>query len=203
MTTTSVSLVFLWIAVGILSVVVLALARQIGVLHERIAPLGALLTGGGPEVGDQAPEVLARLLDGSYFSLGQRLDADKSQLLLFIAANCPICKKIIPLAKSVAEAERLELIFVGDAEAAEQRILISKHGLEGYRFVNGPELGTSLHVGQLPYGVLVNDAGVIAAKGLVNTREHLESLVVAKSSGFASVQAYIKAKTAATVVETT
>ena len=196
-------MVFLWIAVGILAVVVLALARQIGVLHERIAPLGALLTGGGPQVGDQAPKVLARLVDGSRFVFGERLDADKSQLLLFIAANCPICKKIIPLAKSVAKAEQLDLIFVGDAEAAEQRVLISRHSLESYRFVNGPELGTSLHVGQLPYGVLVNDAGVIAAKGLVNTREHLESLVLAKTSGFASVQAYIKAKTASEKVETT
>ena len=196
-------MVFLWIAVGVLSVVVLALARQIGVLHERIAPLGALLTGGGPEVGDQAPRVLARLLDGTRFALGARLDAGQSQLLLFVAANCPICKKIIPLAKSVAKAEQLDLIFVGDAEAAEQRTLISKHGLEGYRFVNGPELGTSLHIGQLPYGVLVNDAGVIAAKGLVNTREHLESLVLAKTSGFASVQAYVKAKTASEEVETT
>ena len=203
MTSTSLSLVFLWIAVGILSMVVLALARQIGVLHERIAPLGALLTSGGPEVGDQAPQVLARLLDGSRFALGERLDPGKSQLLLFIAANCPICKKIIPLAKSVAKAEQLDLIFVGDADEAEQRVLISKHGLEGYRFVNGPELGTSLQVGQLPYGVLLNDAGVIAAKGLVNTREHLESLVLAKSSGFASVQAYIKAKSAAAEVETT
>ena len=31
------------------------------------------------------------------------------------------------------------------------------------------------------------------AKGLVNSREHLESLLVAKETGYASIQAYLDA----------
>jgi methylamine dehydrogenase accessory protein MauD len=31
-------------------------------------------------------------------------------------------------------------------------------------------------VGKLPYAVLIDASGVIRAKGLVNTREHVESL---------------------------
>ena len=31
-------------------------------------------------------------------------------------------------------------------------------------------------VGRLPYAVLVDAAGIVRAKGLVNSREHLESL---------------------------
>ena len=38
----AVSQIVLWIVVVILAATVLALARQIGVLHERIAPMGAL-----------------------------------------------------------------------------------------------------------------------------------------------------------------
>ena len=38
----------LWGVVIILAITVLALARQIGVLHERIAPVGALALGQGP-----------------------------------------------------------------------------------------------------------------------------------------------------------
>jgi hypothetical protein len=36
------SQIMLWIALLILAVVCMALARQIGVLHQRIAPAGAL-----------------------------------------------------------------------------------------------------------------------------------------------------------------
>jgi hypothetical protein len=32
-------------------------------------------------------------------------------------------------------------------------------------------------VAKLPYAVLVNELGIVAAQGLVNRREHLESLV--------------------------
>jgi len=42
MTAFMISQVMLWVLVSALSLVVLALARQIGVLHARIAPAGAL-----------------------------------------------------------------------------------------------------------------------------------------------------------------
>ncbi len=49
-------------------------------------------------------------------------------------------------------------------------------------------------VDKLPYAVLLDDLGVIAAKGLVNSREHFESLIIAKETGFASIQSYLKAQ---------
>ena len=36
--------------------------------------------------------------------------------------------------------------------------------------------------------------GVIRAKGLVNNREHLESLLIAEETGFGTIQAYLAAK---------
>ncbi len=48
----AVSNVILWVLVIVLSLVVLALARQVGVLHERVAPAGALLPTTGPKVGE-------------------------------------------------------------------------------------------------------------------------------------------------------
>ena len=56
MTALAVSNVVLWILVLVLSAVVLALVRQLGVLHERIAPAGALMLNRGPAVGEPAPE---------------------------------------------------------------------------------------------------------------------------------------------------
>jgi len=60
----AVSVVVLWVVVAALAVVVLALVRQIGVLHQRIAPAGALMIGGGPKIGEAAPVLDVELLSG-------------------------------------------------------------------------------------------------------------------------------------------
>ena len=48
-----VSYVILWALVIVLSLLVFALARQVGVLHERVAPAGALMLSGGPKIGER------------------------------------------------------------------------------------------------------------------------------------------------------
>ena len=48
--------IVLWIAVLGLTVVMLGLMRQVGLLHERSSPMGAMITDHGPDIGDKAPE---------------------------------------------------------------------------------------------------------------------------------------------------
>jgi methylamine dehydrogenase accessory protein MauD len=50
-----VSNITLWIVVLALLLAVLALARQVGILYERVAPMGALMLDHGPKVGDMSP----------------------------------------------------------------------------------------------------------------------------------------------------
>ena len=56
------------------------------------------------------------------------------------------------------------------------------------------ELGMTYRVSKLPYAVLIDEEGRIRAKGLVNTREHLESIIEAKQMGVASIQDYLRAR---------
>ena len=51
-----ISNIILWIAVVILSLLVFALTRQVGILHERVAPAGALMPTSGPKVGELTNE---------------------------------------------------------------------------------------------------------------------------------------------------
>lgn len=186
------SQILLWIAVVGLTLVVIALARQIGVLHERIAPVGALKIDSGPAVGEKAPVLTLPTLAGALAHIGQPLDEGKAQLLLFVSPDCPICKRIIPLVKAFSKDERLEVLYVGDGRAEDQRRLVERFGLDPRQFVNSPEIGMRFGVGKLPYAVLIDDAAIVAASGLVNSREHLESLVVAKQLRVPSVQEYLK-----------
>lgn len=117
----------------------------------------------------------------------------RARLLLFVAPTCPVCKTIIPIAQAMARAEQIDVLFVGDGDDAEQRKLADRFRIDPTIYVNGPELGMTLRVSKLPFAVLLDAEGLIAAKGLVNTREHLESLVVARETGFGSIQTYLRA----------
>jgi methylamine dehydrogenase accessory protein MauD len=191
LTVLTISAVFGWVVSLALVVAVLALARQVGVLHMRVAPAGALTTAGGPAVGARAPAIPAQTLDGATITVGGAAPGAALRLLMFVSATCPLCKNLIPMAKSFARDERVQLIFVGDDSPDAQRAMIERHGLDGYRFVNGPEVGQAFAVGKLPFAVLLDADGVILSKGLVNSREHLESLIIAHELGVHSVQDYI------------
>src|SRR5271167_3954680 len=189
-----ISQIILWFAVVALSAIVLALIRQIGVLHERIAPMGALTIDKGPKVGDKSPVFELIDLANRPLTIGAASADGRSQLLMFVSPTCPVCKKLLPIAKSVATAESrwLDLIFTSDGELSEQDAFIARHQLESYPFVLSSEVGMAYRVSKLPYAVLIDDDGVVRAKGLVNTREHLESIVAAKQMQLASLQEYLK-----------
>jgi methylamine dehydrogenase accessory protein MauD len=187
----------LWGVVILLSLTVLALARQIGVLHERVAPAGALINGAGPGVGEQSPRLEVHAIGGNAVTVGAAMAKGRALLMLFVSQTCPICKKLIPIALDFARSERLDVLFVGDADLVEQRKLIAQFGIDEHCFVNGPEVGMAFRVDKLPYAVLLDDQGVISAKGLVNSREHFESLIVAKETGYATIQSYLKAQSEA------
>lgn len=182
----------LWILVALLTVAVVALARQVGVLHERIAPMGALVTDGGPKSGDPAPRVMAPALDGQVVTVGGAAAGGQARMLLFVAPDCPICKKLIPIAMVLARAERLDLAFVGDAPQAELDAMAERFRIDRGRFLVSAQLGLAYQIGKLPSAVLIDGDGRIVSRGLVNSREHLESLIVAGETGFTSAQAYVK-----------
>ena len=53
------------------------------------------------------------------------------------------------------------------------------------------KLGMSFEVSKLPFAVLIGVDGTLQSKGLVNTREHLESLIEAMDTGIATLQDYV------------
>src|ERR1700687_5623596 len=90
----------------VLSAVVLALVRQLGVLHERIAPAGALMLNRGPAVGEPAPVLEVADLEGHAHQVGAARADGRSTLLLFVSPTCPVCKSLLPAVKSSRKDER-------------------------------------------------------------------------------------------------
>ena len=191
-----VSHIVLWLIVVVLCFVVFALMRQIGVLHERVFPAGALMTGRGPQAGEQTPVNDLVAFDDTRITLG---DGTRSTLLLFVSPSCPVCKTLLPIVNSVARSEArnhpLQVILASDGDTAEDRRqhlqFISAYNLAKDRYVISKRLGLAFVVEKLPFAALIDKAGVIRAKGLVNSREHLESLFEAHERGVASLQEFL------------
>jgi methylamine dehydrogenase accessory protein MauD len=186
------SQIALWAAILVLGVVCIALARQIGVLHQRIAPAGALALRQPLKLGEAVPEMTLRGLDGSPIKIGG-LRGGRSQLLLFISPECTVCEALLPAVRSAQGAERgwLDIVLGSDGEGERHAQFIREKGLARFPYVVSEHLGRSFGVSKLPYAVLIDEAGKLSATGLVNTREHLESLFVAKERGISNIQQYL------------
>ena len=189
-----VSNLLLWVAVVLLGAVVLALVRQIGVLHERITPVGALLTQAGMRAGEETPELAVSALDGSDFVIGGGSSSENGTLLFFLSPTCPVCKTLLPVVQHLARSEKppLRLILASDGDPVEHRRYVAENELDASTYVLSSTLGITYQVAKLPFAVLIDAAGVLRASGLVNTREHLESLLEAQRLGVASIQEYVE-----------
>lgn len=190
-----ISNIVLWIAVVGLFLLVFVLARQIGTLYERIAPAGALMIGQNLQVGDQAPQLQAEDVNsGVQVAIGSLEQSTRSQLLFFLSPDCPVCKSLLPIVKSVRSQEKqwLDVILATDYDPDATSQMIGEQNLSDFIFVNSELLGRLCGVSKLPYAMLIDEKGIIRSMGLVNSREHFESLFIAKETNTASVQEYLQ-----------
>ncbi len=188
----AISNVVLWLVVLALLVAVIALARQVGILYERVAPMGALTLDAGPAVGAAAPALSLRALDGRAVELG--VPARASTLLFFLSPTCPVCKKLLPILRSIRDAEGrwLDVVLASDGDLAEHQAFVARQDLADFPYVLSRDLGMAFRVGKLPYAVLLDETGHVRAKGLVNSREQIESLFNASELGVGSVQELVR-----------
>lgn len=192
MTALAISNIILWLVVLALLVVVLALTRQVGVLHERISPVGALMINKGLSVGEKAPTVNVVDLEGRALSVGEQRADGLSTLILFLSPTCPVCDSLLPVLKSSRKSEQswLQIVLASDGEPAAHREFVRNKGLGEFPYVVSAPLGMTYQVSRLPFAALLDSAGKLRARGLVNSREHLESLFEAQRLGVASLQDY-------------
>jgi hypothetical protein len=141
-----------WVLLAVLTVVVVALARQIGVLHLRLGPIGALEADDeGPALDSSPPVVEARGNDGTTMLVG---GPGPERLLAFVSPTCPICDHVLPSLPAAAAASGLVTQVVSD-----------------------PRLEETYDVPGVPFVVILDERGLVRAKGTVNSLEQVEGLI--------------------------
>ncbi|GAN95054.1 methylamine utilization protein MauD [Komagataeibacter europaeus] len=160
-----------------------ALARQIGILHERLAPIGPQAAHQGLDVGQSVPRLVMRTLAGAPFVIGGPLDAGRRMMVIFVAPDCPVCKRVVPLARAIAGEQGLDLVLVGDGAEPELKEMAARPDMAGLTLVTGVELSLVLQVNRLPTLVIIDDHATILAKDIVNTRRQIEAAVQSSEAG--------------------
>jgi methylamine dehydrogenase accessory protein MauD len=194
-----VSNLVLWAIVVALCAVLFALVRQVGVLHARVAPAGALMVQSGPRIGEAAPLVAAADLAGAVRTVGGPDPQGRRTLLFFLSPTCPVCKTLLPALAALARGQEagLRVVLASDGPRDDHAAFVREHHLDAFPYLVSGALGLAWQVGKLPYAALIDGAGIVRAKGLVNSREHLDSLFEADERGVASIQDYFARSTGA------
>ena len=142
------SYVLLWVAVLALAFAVVALLRQVGVLHARLHPLGVHFAGEGPELGALATQ----LPDLDY-------GARSVTLVAFTSPTCEVCATLRP---SLAAFERTYpdvQLRVFDLDDRTRPTF------------------DAFNVRSTPYLVAVDRTGTVKGRGVANSLEQVEELV--------------------------
>ncbi len=193
-----VSSVLLWLVVLALLFVVLALARQIGVLHERLAPAGAAGSAHGVREGELVPAMTLTDISGRSLTIGGA--QPRGMLVLFVSPTCPVCRVLAPAAADAARRDGLDLLFASEGRDVDaHRRYAAAQGLEA-PYVLAPELVRAHDVGMLPFALVLDASGVLRSKGRVDDAVELQRLLGAASP--AGVQVFQPAAAAGSVTTT-
>ena len=147
-----------WLAIGLaaallgllaLAVVVLALAREVGMLRLAADPRGAL------EVPHEGPEVGGRTALAEHFALAP----GRIGLAVFSSDGCGLCRALEPAVAAFARDPRVTLRVFDEARDA--------------------DAWAAADVPGSPFAVALDADGTVLAKGTFNTGAQLESVLAA------------------------
>jgi hypothetical protein len=140
------------LACGVLTVAVLALGREVGMLRLQLGTQGALeIAGEGPDVGSRAESLASRL------AVPAANGTERFGLAVFSSEGCHLCQTLSPAIENVANDPRVTVgVFDEVADAALWRDL----GIPGS-----------------PFAIATDGGGTVLAKGTFNNLAQLESVL--------------------------
>ena len=166
----------LLVAVLALGAVVLSLARQIGVLHERTAPAGAALQRARQMQPLDANALAVTDLTGTTASLGD-FAGGRGLAILFVGPDCPVCKVLLPRFEPMLRDLALLPCYAGGAGSHHaQARYAAQHSLDPKRYFTGTELAVALNVVWTPTLVVIDDNGRVALRETLRGSAHLAAV---------------------------
>lgn len=179
------SYIVLWLLVLLVVLSVVVLFRQLGVLHLRFGPRGALSTEEGPELQAPAPVVDSVDTSGRTWRVG---GTGQPTTLVFVSPQCSICEDLLPAIRAVHRSippdSQLMVVSTGNDEVSASHA----RRLKPVPVLADPSVAEVFRVVATPFAVHVDGSGLVVRKGVVNTREQLESVADEPGHAFVGVE---------------
>lgn len=173
----------LWMAVGALAILailealaILALAREVGLLSRRLPPAPALESLEGTEPGAALPALrLADARSGRHSSPDLQ---SRPAMVLFLSTRCTLCAGLLSeLDGVVKDWPDHAIVPVLSGPAEEARAMLERSGFAGQAWQDDGPAMRAVGIVTTPRALLVDTAGVVRSRGVVNNREMVSSLI--------------------------
>ncbi len=163
-----------------LAIVVLSLARQVGILHERLNPAGMQRSRNEIQPGEAVPGGALSALSGASTELHGRHSA-----LLFVSAECPICKSVLPAFEDAVSASGFEPLWVTDGlpgpsgQQPDYSRYANEQRLDEDRLIVSQQLGLTLGIQQIPALVLIDAEQKLIAREVLSGPRQVATIFAA------------------------
>ncbi len=165
---------------GLLQLAVLiALLWAVGRIHLKdTRAFHALITDEGPDIHEPLPPFAGR--DATGRSVRSLDYAGRSFVLLLVSPECAPCEQLLaavnPAVQAIPGFPEPVVVMEGDSSNAE---LVARRDRLNCPVIVDPDgaIREGLGVQRTPYAFLVDEAGVVRMKGIVNSGGQLEGLV--------------------------
>ena len=177
MTLSTLALALVALVTALNAVAVVALIRQVGILHLRIRPVAGLTGAGGPSLGTKL-NLPTEIADAT----GR---GATHYLLGFVSPTCGLCKAVVPALGAVAKAHapQTAVLLVLDAtpERAAEYLRSSGAGHLPHLAYAGSFAASAIP--GAPWIVITDRSGVVLNSGAVNTLDNIEEMLSQVASG--------------------
>lgn len=166
-----ISYVLLWLLVIAESVMLLVLLRELGRVYAGQA---ASIAGDGIRLGKPLPSVSVATVDGSR-ALDDVIGYQRMTLLLFVSSACPACPDAVAAVNHYRRRENaVGVVLVTRTESLSAYADGARTTVVG---IDEEVARKQLKVRATPFAMLVDQFGIVRAKGIVNRQQHVEELV--------------------------
>jgi methylamine dehydrogenase accessory protein MauD len=170
------SIVILWTVVLLLGFLLLGTLRALGLLTWRLDQLEATtpkrLGRDGLKPGKKAPDFTLPCADGKEVALHDFVG--RKVLLVFTQSGCSPCQKIVPELNRLGKSDASQVVVINNGDTDATRKWSAEVGARFPVLAQDKfSISKKYEVFATPFAFLIDEKGVIASKGIINSRQHI------------------------------
>ncbi|TCP52385.1 methylamine dehydrogenase accessory protein MauD [Tumebacillus sp. BK434] len=177
----------LWIVTLFILGAIFLIFRQFG---EVFLKSGDAISRDGIPIGDKIHH-----FEQPAYELGKSVSTQdllgRPTLLAFTSTTCKPCRELFPdWNKAIAQyGTHVNFVMVGLGERDQWEELLAKIPIQGELLIDTRQiLLTDCKVRVTPFGIMLDEKGVVTGKGLLNSAEHIQGLMSSVKNQFIQVE---------------